>query len=125
VRLSLIRFLAAAACLPAAFAVDAQRIDGQILLQVCQGRLDGRSAMDSGLCLGTIAGALDAHDGLLATDEALYCLRERKLSNDQVVRLVVRWLREHPEHQARSAATAVVFALRDSYPCGDAAAPPK
>ncbi|MFY9513439.1 MAG: Rap1a/Tai family immunity protein [Rubrivivax sp.] len=110
--------LALCAALPA----SAQRITGSILLEHCQSRLAGRSGFESGLCIGTMAGALEAHDTLSERDERLYCMNGKSISNDHAVRIVVRYLREHPEQLERSAATAVIFAMRDAYPCAADAA---
>ncbi len=109
--------LAAALLAGAAPATRAQGVTGAVLLEACQTRLSGRQGFDSGLCLGTIAGALHAHEQLLPKDEALYCLGQRAPSNDQVVRLLVRWLKAHPERADRPAGGAVIFALREEYPC--------
>lgn len=105
------------AALVVATPAQAQRLTGAILLEQCQARLSGATGFASGLCIGTLAGALEAHDTLLPRDERLYCLGDRSVTNDHAVRIVVRWLKDHPEQQARPAATAVVFALRDAFPC--------
>lgn len=109
--------LLAALALLAPGAAPAQRITGAILLEHCQSRLAGRSGFESGLCIGTMAGALEAHDTLSARDERLYCMGNKSITNDHAVRIVVQWLKDHPEQLQRSAATAVVFAMRDAFPC--------
>lgn len=98
-------------------AAQAQRITGAILLEHCQNRLAGSGGFESGLCIGTMAGALEAHDTLSARDERLYCMGNKSITNDHAVRIVVQWLKEHPDQLQRSAATAVVFAMRDAFPC--------
>lgn len=112
--------LLAAAALGCALPARAQRITGEILLDACSARLDRRSNVEGALCLGAIAGALDAHDGLLPKDETMYCLNGQRVTNDHVVRVVVDWLRRNPAQQARPAGMAVIFAMRDAYPCAPA-----
>ncbi len=112
--------LAALSCTP--LAGRAQGVTGAVLLEACQARLTGRPGFDSGLCLGTLAGALQAHDQLLPREEALYCLGRRTMDNDQVVRLVVKWLKAHPERHERPGGGAVIFALREEFPCSAAEA---
>jgi hypothetical protein len=47
----------------------------------------------------------------------MYCLGEKRVTNDDVVRTVVNWLKNNPTQLKRSAGTAVVFAMREAYPC--------
>ena len=95
----------------------AQRMTGSALLEACESRLDERPGFNNGLCLGAIVGALDAHDRLLSKEDALYCLGDRKITNDQVVRIVVKWLKANPDQLNRSGAAAVIFALRSEFQC--------
>jgi hypothetical protein len=39
------------------------------------------------------------------------------VSNDQVVRIVVKWLQDHPQELHKGAESLVVCALHDSFPC--------
>jgi hypothetical protein len=114
--------LAFAALAGTPLAGHAQGVTGAVLLEACQARLTGRPGFDSGLCLGTIAGALQAHEQLLPKEEALYCLGRRSMDNDQIVRLVVKWLKAHPERHERPGGGAVLFALREEFPCSAAEA---
>jgi hypothetical protein len=47
----------------------------------------------------------------------IYCLPEQGLPSAHLRRVVVRWLRDHPDRLEEPAAVLVFHALTDEYPC--------
>jgi hypothetical protein len=96
------------------------------LLQDCtyaQRTLDQESvnaieSMRAGRCSGTIWGVLGAMSLYSDAIEPGYkaCL-PNGLGGEQAVRMMLKWLRDHPEHLGDVQAVAVVSAFRDYYPC--------
>jgi hypothetical protein len=99
----------------------AQRANGKLLGEACNRRLEQASGFSGGVCIGLIAGALDAHDSLFSKEERLYCLDGHSVTNDDVVHLVVDWLEKNPDQATRPAGSAVIFAMRAAFPCPTAA----
>lgn len=70
-------------------------------------------------CIGYVSGFLDAQT-LLASAPAQgrqLCLPKDGISNDQAVRLVLKWLDDRPETLHESARTAVFGALMTAFAC--------
>jgi hypothetical protein len=91
--------------------------------------LDGESLMPGQLqagfyCSGYIAGFVDAY-GLAQDTEKyreglshpLYCLPKDGLAASQGVRIVVKWLREHPETLHQDRKVLVTLAFESAFPC--------
>jgi hypothetical protein len=108
--------------------------DGNDLLQQCkvavrfidEPKNETTEAVGEGYyCIGLVRGVLDTVDVWQFADKALKnkvspgrpCLPEESLKNIQAVRIVVKWLNEHPEQLHNGASLLVLVALRDAFPC--------
>nr|WP_269807861.1 Rap1a/Tai family immunity protein [Pseudomonas agronomica] len=106
--------------------------DGSKLLRQCQEALtifDGGTAnnnTDAAMCLGTINGTVDGLDiaHMLYSQEAkkqlkrIICWPEGNVTKDQSLRIVVKYLKEHPESLHFGESTLITLALVSAFPCG-------
>lgn len=94
------------------------------LLWKCNGTAkdEVQAALGKLYCIGYISGLIDGHQitsNILKPEKKFLCLPKDGISNDQAVRIVVKWLNEHPEELHQTARVAVLVALRNAFPCGD------
>ena len=89
----------------------AGHVTGEELLEYCE----SKNAAEWGFCSGFIWGAADGHQ-LTRNESASFCSPEDTTS-DQMGRVVVKYLREHPEKHHEYAAILVVVALVEAWPC--------
>ena len=52
-----------------------------------------------------------------AISHGIYCVPAQGIENDQLVRVVKKYLDEHPEDLHQSARILILFALREAFPC--------
>ena len=104
---------------------------GSKLLQQCQQTLiifdDGKasSTSDAAQCLGKITGTLDGLEigRVTYSDVAkqklpeLFCSPEQGVTKDQSVRIVVKYLKDHPESLHMAESTLIILAYIDAFPC--------
>ena len=102
--------------------------DGSFFLEACGAAVrvsDGESPksgsdlIGSTFCTGYVAGFLD---GMSVTSNALkaqrpICLPENGISNDQAIRIFVKYLRQNPEVLNQSGRVSLLIALRKVFPC--------
>jgi len=86
---------------------------GNTLLEKCESR---QGTTGYYICLGYLVGVADTFDALRPTTRFDYCLREGA-TNAQLQRVVVKYLKEHPEELDLSAGWLVVLALTDAFHC--------
>lgn len=105
--------------------------NGSTLLQQCQQTLivfDGGNASNlghAGECLGRLGGTVDGLSLARATYSnlekkelaQLYCSPDQGVTNDQSVRIVVKYLKDHPESLHKAESTLIILALIDAFPC--------
>ncbi len=105
----------------------AQSQDGSFYLRACGaavkqsdgGALSPEESATSIFCIGYVSGFLDAHS--LATtqsgaDKAI-CTPQRGISNDQAIRIFVKYLRENPKVLHESGRMSLFVALAKAFPC--------
>jgi hypothetical protein len=105
--------------------------DGNELLNNCtkaSKASDGEDVSSSdyfgmGTCMGMIRGVIDAGDIINAsaklrgyTKQNLYCVPV-EVSNVQATRVVVKYLKAHPEDLHQRDTTLTVLALKEAFPC--------
>lgn len=91
------------------------------LLWNCSGKAAGNAVEKEARrlhCIGYLQGANDMlrllNDFLKAN---LVCAPDEGLSNDQVVRIVMKWIEDNPEKMHIPGRTAVLMALMKAFPC--------
>lgn len=98
---------------------------GSSLLQDCIVAirvLDGDDSADQfqfGMCAGYISGAIENHK-LTATNkrERFFCFpQDTDIGLNQVMRITLKYLQNHPEHHHYPAAFSVNKAMQEAFPC--------
>lgn len=110
-----------------ASASNAQGSDGSFYLQACGaavkqadgGELSPEESVASIFCIGYVSGFLDAHS-LVTTQtgaKKAICTPERGITNDQAIRIFVKFLRENPDQLHESGRMSLFIALAKAFPC--------
>jgi hypothetical protein len=97
---------------------------GSILLRQCQAAMklaEGekysvQQAVDGNFCRGYVAGAVDQMVGLSVHTETVYCLPSNG-DNDQLIRIVLKYLKENPATLNYPAGALVAKAIAAAFPC--------
>jgi hypothetical protein len=93
------------------------------LLLRCTGRshaAEALQAVDEMLCHEYIRGFIDSYVVTVAVHRVTdlhICMPEVGLTNEQSMRVVVKWLTDHPNRLHESARTSVFLALHEAFPC--------
>ena len=117
-------------------AQDTSKNDGHTLLRLCTSALrvfdsghgDMHTWLESSWCQGYIVGFADGYT--MATGEAArgaagLCPPEEWLSAEQLVRILVEWLRARPSMLHMGMHSLMVSAFADTFPCPPAPALPQ
>ena len=94
---------------------------GDELLWACNAAPD--SSIDDRLaqihCMGYVQGILDGVQLIfgLQPESKFFCPPESGISNDQGLRIVIKWLENNPEKLHESARMAVLIAYAQAFPC--------
>ncbi len=71
-------------------------------------------------CVGFISGFMDAFaiiEGMSEGKVRFFCLPKRGVSNDQAVRVFVKWAAEHPGDLHTTARSTLLLAFGNTFPC--------
>jgi Rap1a immunity proteins len=115
--------------------------DGHDLLRKCTTGLrafdaqqwDGSTLTDFGWCMGYILGVVEGYSVGVADSRVQqpgahvhyeFCTLGRELSVEQLARLLVAWLRTHPDLLAMPRTALTLAALAETFPCSSTVAPP-
>lgn len=101
--------------------------DGSFYLQSCSAAVkqsDGvvlspEDGLSSVFCIGYVSGFLEAN-ALLTTENAAVkaiCTPENGITNDQAIRIFVKYLRENPEYLHQSGRMSLYVSLAKAFPC--------
>lgn len=100
--------------------------DGNELLKGCnvfvqlldEGTMDQESAIDVGRCIGFMEATLNWGKlyEIKNPESAFFCTPS-DLKTGQAVRIIVKYMREHPEDLHEPKIFLVIAALRSAYPC--------
>jgi hypothetical protein len=100
--------------------------DGSELLEQCQELetvMDTRQMQNpynAGMCLGTVKGvrgAMVIQDGVLKNKARLACFPPQGISEGQAARVVLKYLRDHPESLHEDEVVLTMLAFRAAFPC--------
>jgi len=74
--------------------------------------------VDGGFCLGYITGVNSTSEAILTHFKfpLLYCL-PKGIDNIQLVRVIVKYLENHPEELPNKSTLLVLAALKEAFPC--------
>jgi hypothetical protein len=118
-------------------------LDGNELLHTCADGLRGidqasrsinaQQVMSAGWCTGYILGVqdgyvrrlIDTHTGVAELVAFGICHPPEGVAHEQSLRIVVKHLREHPQHLHLSGELLVIEAMRAAFPCPAPATPPQ
>jgi hypothetical protein len=82
-------------------------------------KLSGDAMLDGMWCMGYMSGLLDGFSvgDYKVGDTKAVCPPEEGLTRTQALKVVTKWLREHPEAQQKNGRRGAVLALTSAYPC--------
>ena len=89
------------------------------LLWKCRGE-DQPPMIGVSACIGFVSGFIDAFaliDGMTEGRTRFFCLPGRGISNDQAIRIFIKWANEHPGDLHTTARTTLMLALANTFPC--------
>jgi hypothetical protein len=96
-------------------------LTGNDFLQVCDGPFsnDAEKLMFESFCIGYLQGLQQMHQVVVGVRnvQPLYCEPTQSGTYDQLKRVVVKWLKNNPEHLHRDARVLVTRALMEAFPC--------
>lgn len=77
------------------------------------------SKVDQAYSIGYVSGILDSHRILseFFQDIQFICLPKRGMSNTAVRRVVIKYLKNHPEQLNETARSVIFDALKNAFPC--------
>jgi hypothetical protein len=82
-------------------------------------KLTGEEMLDAMWCMGYMSGLLDGFSvgDYKVGDAKVMCAPEEGLTRTQAMKIVNKWLREHPEALPKSGRRGALLALASAYPC--------
>ncbi len=98
---------------------DILRSCGPIVNMLDGKKIDLKEETQGLWCTGYISGLLDgiALSPIKVDGKDVLCLPKDGISNDQAIRIVVKWLREHPDKLHLSGRMEALISLVKSFPC--------
>jgi hypothetical protein len=101
--------------------------DGNELLEHCQVAVDyfdgdeSKSVWKAHACIGYVTGMLDMNqaydsDEFKHKDKKYFC-RPQRASNGQIVRVVLKYLKNNPQNLHATKNYSVIIALKQAFPC--------
>ncbi|MCI4440424.1 Rap1a/Tai family immunity protein [Tibeticola sp.] len=96
-------------------------LTGNDFLRMCDGPFsnDVEKLMYASFCTGYLQGLQQMHHIVVGVRnvQPLYCEPTQSGNYDQLERVVVKWLKNNPEHLHRDARVLVTRALMEAFPC--------
>jgi len=114
-------------CLVCGFAGEALAYPGIELLKNCQHYLakpttapGDQHYIEYGMCLGYVSGVHETNEVYEAVaEQQIYC-PPKEVEFEQLVRVIVKYLENHPADLHYSAAYNIIFAFKEAFPCPEA-----
>ena len=72
---------------------------------------------DSDTCQWYLKGFIDGHGRALRSSQVVYCLPMTGFYIDQLRRVLIKWLEDHPEKLHLGTGEIVETALKEAFPC--------
>jgi len=93
-------------------------VTGSVLLEQCDAHINETNIADGNVCVGYIAGIADVHITFVdwGDMEKNMCI-PFAVGSTQLVRIVTKYLQEHPENLHLAASSLVLTALGTAFPC--------
>jgi len=118
--------LVAIFCFLSLHLAEAQTTTGEDVQSKCKQVIQGTPSFSSGFCAGFVGGVMEAQTmwevwegkgtALRKNPDLSFCLPER-VTNDQIIKIFVKHLDDHPEELHKPAALILVQSLRGTFPC--------
>jgi hypothetical protein len=91
---------------------------GSQLLEQCEAHIDKTIMVKSALCVGFIRGVYNTHETFTNWKQMdkRWCMSDG-ITYTQAIRVVIKFLQEHPEELHLSASGLVSNAFSDAFPC--------
>ena len=103
--------------------------DGNYLLHACADKAESATTAETKIsifggnmwCIGFLEGVADMNtlysQGMLGGKEGAFCLPEEDVPDDQLRRIVVKFLEDNPKTLHQSARILTSMAFHDAFPC--------
>jgi len=97
--------------------------DGKSLLKQCTSAEkfintnEITSEFDIGMCFGLLQGVRNTMQILAVDGSIKICMPKNGIDNGQATKVVVSYLKDHPESLDDNAVTLIMLAMIDAYPC--------
>ena len=89
------------------------------LVTMCEGRT-GNPDVGIAMCNMYIAGIADMHFyGEYETGQRFFCFKEDAVTDGDIRKLFLAWVRQHPDMIHQSARYSMIQAMTEAYPCRD------
>lgn len=111
--------LSLAACIPLPALADGNQLLSDCQLALNNSRLDVADGVRAGRCMGVVGGVADMSEALALPGKSKpgVCFPERGMRTLQFVRVVTRFLEDHPADLNRREADLAYVAILKAYPC--------
>ena len=96
---------------------------GKSLLSNCEDAIGNKQTIEAGLCIGQIHGIWRQLSVLSLADPVVLDIKELKICDPRetslqaMIKVVIKYLEEHPERLHMQSTGLIGFALRDAFPC--------
>lgn len=70
--------------------------------------------LDAGYCVGLVSGIAET---IIGSDNPTACFPKSSVTREQAVRVVVKYLNNHPEQLHLSASSLVMVSFEEAFPC--------
>lgn len=84
------------------------------------GKITPEESVSIFYCVGYLSGFIDSiqiSTAIQNPKKPFFCAPPNGVENDQLARITVKWLKNHPENLHKTARVEVLFALTDAFPC--------
>lgn len=109
------------AAISSSFAIAKDIGSGNHLLNACNTFMSDNKqdmsyseGLDAGYCVGLVSGIAET---IISSDSPTACFPKSSVTREQTVRIVVKYLNNHPEQLHLSASSLVMVSFEEAFPC--------